>query len=534
MYHKKSFRLSSLLIFVTFVICLNFPLFASVKPSLGNPDYTYYGVVPARICLYVLNDWNASFPDRWGNLSSGWTIATYRTNYAGGSLCLNGSTDPNAPLIATKSLLAVVAAKDGTDFKVYNLTLSNWLPMYEGHLDSMGKYLMLLANGTIFKVVSNKQVSVLLLNYQQIPPAKTIMGPGPTGFYTSTDGLYVGKEFILMTSGQVLPTSVYILALEKSTVTITDEDGTQITQFTLDANSYKPSSGNPNGLALGYPFKVYKIESTGNIMVQSGSPPVETGRSVSCFPVPAAKGGFVGTYFLTDSIAPGGWVWDPGEDYGYRISALEDTHVNIYDLQTQKVIDSFSVARGTGVAKQPVGYAIAVQSDNPVTLSLIHNGSLEQSLEQASGGKYQGYANGVMFIDIRPNQETMIHLPTEAHDEAYFFANNETQLTIDGTAHTIPAGSSYFYNQPGTHTVESSNNVVVQVNFWPLTPDYQGLWYGGAIIPCIETVNDIPNVTLTPIGGGFPMMYVIAGAGAGAVVVVVVVSLLMMRRRKPS
>ena len=80
----------------------------------------------------------------------------------------------------------------------------------------------------------------------------------------------------------------------------------------------------------------------------------------------------------------------------------------------------------------------------------------------------------------------------------------------------------------------ADQNVVAQINFWPNQPEYQGLWFTGAAVPCIETVDDAPTVTLTPFGEGFPTTYIIAGAGGAAAVAVVAV--LVMRRRggKPS
>jgi hypothetical protein len=133
-----------------------------------------------------------------------------------------------------------------------------------------------------------------------------------------------------------------------------------------------------------------------------------------------------------------------------------------------------------------------------------------------------------MFITIQPAEDTMIHLPTDAHIEAYFFASEATQLTIDGNTQTIQANTGFLYTVLGTHTVSADHNVVLQVNFWPLEPEYQGIWFSGAAIPCIETVNDNPTVTLTPIEG-FPMMYVIVGAAVAAVAVIV--GIFVMRRR---
>ncbi len=475
------------------------PLLVRVHLSQGNPDFTYYGVVPSRIYSYNLTDTS----DR----NSVWRLDT-------------GS-------VGNSSLLVIVAAEDSTHVKVNDLTLDKIADEFS--IDSMEKHYVLFANGTMFKVVSDKQVSVLLLNYHSIPATTARECTLPFGFYTSTDGLFVGKEFVIMGSGQGINDADYmILALEKASVTVTRDDNTKYS-YSLDANSYK-------NIILS-PFRVYKIESTGNIMIQSGYVQGKGGDYVPCFSVPAAQGGFVGTYFLTMSLKSQEWGWDPLRDYGFRITASEDTQVKVYDLETKLEIDKLTISGGSGGRIQTEAVAIAVQSDKPITLSLIHNGSIEQTARNPSitgNSKYASYGHGVIFIGIQPNEDTMINLPIEAHIEAYFFANEETQLTIDGDIRIVHASSPLLYITPGTHIVQSDKNVVLQINFWPLEPDYQGLEYTGAIIPCIETVNINPEVTLVPIGEGFPIMYVVAGAAVAAVAVIM--GLFVMRRRssKPS
>jgi len=354
-------------------------------------------------------------------------------------------------------------------------------------------------------------------------------------FYTDVNGLYVGKEFVLMASTfsyfSVNQNGLYtILAIEKSTVTVTTDDGTENT-YNINANSYQNILLNS--------FRVYKFESTGNIMIQTATIPAiansgEGMGDVSCFPVPSVQGGFVGTFFLTKATKSG---WDTNRDYGFRIEALENAKVKVFDLETKQPIKEYSIEGGTGISIQPLAYAIAVQSDKPITLTLIHNGSIAQSRPLAGnkGGEYSGYGNGVMFMGIQPNEDTIIYLPIDAHVEAYFFTSDDTQLTIDGEAQTVHANTPLLYTVIGTHTVRSDKNVVLQINFWPLEPDYQGLWFTGTAIPSVETVGNNPTVTITSFEEGFPMMYIIIGGAAAAVVVIVVV-LLMMRKRgsKPS
>jgi WD40 repeat protein len=492
--HLRMFFMALLMIYLT--------LPSSFHSSLGSPDYTYYGVVPSKIFLYLLNDAN--------NFTSGWVLGSNSSRT--GSPGLNGKT------VATKALLAIVAAENDTNVQVYDLTLNSLIS--QDHIDSMEKHLVLLNNGTVFKVVSDKQVSVLLLNYQNMPVGAVTEGPLPYTFYTDVNGMYVGKKFFLMASEQIFYSEnkfYTLLALEKSKVTVTRDDGQQ-NEYSLDANSYTTM--------LLDVFKVYKIESTGNIMVQSSTTWADIGSSVhrykASYPVPCATGGFVGQFF----VAKARKGWDPDTDYGFRISASEDTKVKLYDLDTKQVINDLSVKGGTGIGFQPSANAIGVQSDKPITLFYFNNGTLGTSRTAQIGV-------GVMFIGIQPNQNTPIYLPTDANVEAYFFANEETELTVDGSSQTIQPDQPKLYILLGSHTIQADHNVILQVNFWPNEPEYQGLWFPGAAIPSIETVANNPTITLTPLGEGFPMMYVIAGAGAAVAVIVV---FLVIRRRggKPS
>jgi hypothetical protein len=381
----------------------------------------------------------------------------------------------------------------------------------------MEKHLVLIANNTVFKVVSDKQVSVLLLNYQIMPAAIVTEGPLPYTFYTDINGLYVGKEFYLMASEQIYYSEnkfYTIFSLETSMVTVTRDDGQQ-NKYSLYVNSYTT-------LMLDT-CRVYKIKSTGNIMVQSSATWADIGgispqRYRSSYQVPCATGGFVGQVFFAKSTDG----WDPDRDYGFRISALEDTKVKVFDLKTKQLVSDLSVKGGAGIGFQPAADAIGVQSDKPITLSYVNNGSLGTS-------RTAQYGVGVMSIGIRPNQSTPIYLPTKAYVEVYFFANEETELLIDGSSQTIRPNQPKLLIFIGTHTVQANHNVIMQINFWPNTPEYQGLWFSGVAIPCIETVANKPTVTITPFEEGFPMMYIIIGAGA--IAVVIIVAILLMRKR---
>lgn len=476
-------------------------LVSPVSFSVGAPEeeYTYYGVVPANIYRYRLVDED----DR----GSGWQLSSFDAG-------INTT-------IANSTLLTIVSSRDDTNVRVYDLVTDELVS--EGNLGELEKLFVTLANGTIFKVVSDKPASVLLLNRYGPPAGVVSAGPLPHTFHASVDGSYVGKEFVFVASQSTTDQDYTVLALETSDVTITREDGDQ-RQYSLEANSHR--------FLMLRSFQAYRIESTGNIMVQSGTILERGDDPIISFYVPCAEGGFVGKTFYARSTD----VWDIMRDYGYRISSLEDAEVTVYNLVTKEVINELSIGAGGGIGFMPIADVIAVRSDEPITLSMVHNGSIEQMSPYAggTGGIYSGYGIGTTFVGVQPDQDTPIFLPVDSDVEAYIFAGEDTQVTIDGFLRTIEADSYILYTQPGTHTIRSDKNVVVQVNHWPLEPENQGLQFSGTAIPCIQTVSIVPDVTLTPLGESFPMMYVIIGVAAVAIAAVAGFFVMRSRARKPT
>lgn len=469
------------------MISLSSLLFATSISSpkvSANGEYVYYGIVPAKIYQYNLTDAN----DRY----SGWRLNT-------------GS-------IATASMIAIAAAKDNTQVRVY-IQDNNTL-VTEAILNNMEKHYLVLPNGTAFKVVTSELACVLLLNYESVPFGNESSGPVPTTFYMATNGAYVGKEFVLMAS-QHMGMQYVIFALENAEVTVTRQDGDEKT-YTLEVNTFKE--------LMWRPFTTYKIESTGNIMIQSGRPTDIWGDARGFF-VPSAEGGFVGRLFYSWSTTS----WDPRENYGFRVSATQDTKVTIWNLQTKEEMITTDITGGSGFSYQVKAPALVVQSNKPVTVSYIHNGTIDDSLGGA--GIYDAYGSAVAYIGVRPNEDTPIYLPQDSYIEAYIFAYENTEVTVGGITRNIGAGSYFLLTQPGTQIIKSNKEVVVQVLSWPFEPETQGVQYDGVQIPCIQTIDVVPDVTLTPLGGGFPMMYVMMGT-AGAVAAVVAV--FMLRRRRAS
>jgi len=459
-----------------------FLLFALVSPACSAEEYTYYGVVPERI--YYARP-KAALPGQSEyDLSKGFII------------------DPSS--VAHYGLLCIIAARPETTVKVY--TLPDNLLVSEATLGSMEKHFVKLPNGTIFKVVSNHAVSVILLGGniggEELEP-NSAEAPTPQTFYTATDGSCIGKEFVILGCQGTTGTPFKIIALEPSTITITREDGVK-QSFKMEANSYK-------SLQL-YPFKTYKIESTGNIVIESGG---FGGRSTRSLWIPSVEGGFVGRTFY--SVASSGY-W-PASDDGFRITALEDAKLKIWDLTLKRVIGELQIKGGTGISVRPKADAIMIESSKPVMIAYINNGTIRRELT---------YGTGVTYFAVKPNQECLFFLPTNSTVQAYIFAYEETLATIDDVPVTIKADSYYKIITGGFHKIIADKNLLVQVIHWPLTPPFQGIQSFGTAIPCIQTVNAAPNVKLTPLTGeSLPTVYVAVGA---AIIIIAALGLLFMKR----
>jgi hypothetical protein len=432
--------------------------------------YEYYGYVPAKIWQYNLTDGN--------NVDSGWKLQT--------------ST------VASAALVVIVGIVNGTHVKVYNL--DDMSLVSEAIIGSMQRHYAVFRNGTFFKVETSEIANVMLLNYGSVPNSNATSGPLPIAFIQAADGAYVGKEFVFMGSGLGYNLDYLIIALENAEVTVTRDDG-DVQQFPIAANAWEEP--------IWQPFRVYKVVSTGNIMIQSTRLPDAWGE-VRTLCVPSVEGGFLGKIFYS-------WAqksWDPGESYGFRVSAAQDAVVTVWNLETKQQILTKVVQAGSGFGFKPQAPVIVVQSDQPITLEYVHNGSLE-SVD--GPGMYGAYGSGVGYIGVKPDEDTPFYLPVDSYVEAYIFASEETEITLDDNDWTIGANSYYLITQPGTHVLRANGKLVIEILNWPFEPEFQGLQYEGVQVPSVQTVDVVPDVMLTPLGESFPIIYVAIGVAAAAV-----------------
>jgi len=136
-------------------------------------------------------------------------------------------------------------------------------------------------------------------------------------------------------------------------------------------------------------------------------------------------------------------------------------------------------------------------------------------------------------MGVKPNEETLIYLSSNSSVEAYIFAHEDTLVNIDDVSLNLKPDSFFLLTIPGTHKIMSDKNVVIQVIHWPLTPPIQGIASFGVVMPCIQTTNLTPDVSLTPmVTEGFNITYIIIGIAAAAVVAAAAVFIVMKRRTR--
>ena len=158
-------------------------------------EYVYYRAVPSRIYYAKLR--GALTGQEEYDLSKEFTI------------------DPSS--IANYGLLCIAAAENDTIVGVYEMPSNSLIS--ECRLNEMRKHFAKIPNGTLFKVVSNKILSVLLVGGNvagrklepDLPEASVAQA-----FYTRSKGSFVGREFIFIVfdtlpllSGEILGFSAF-------------------------------------------------------------------------------------------------------------------------------------------------------------------------------------------------------------------------------------------------------------------------------------------------------------------------------------
>jgi len=454
-------------------------------------EYDYYGFVPREI-------WGLE----WVNLgTSGWELRVDQIS------------------IVNSGLVAIVGNHDGTRVRAYVLPGGELVE--DLALNRLEKASFSLPNGTFFKLVASRPVSVFLLGgkYMESGDAFTNM------FVTSTDGGYVGREFIFMAvqakrALHYTGLAYRVYALEDSQVTVWDANGSQVSQFRLGANQFRE---------MGFsPMAVYRLESTGNVMLQSFTmwTSARLGLPGTCF-YPSVRGGFVGRLFYGGAGATE--LWPPFAPPTFVMTGLEGSEVTIMDLENRrKYLDAELPALGN-LSKQTDLSHMVVESQKPIVLMM-----------EGNGVGYTGLAAGETGYFYMPLNEPYLEAVPSGNivgsaGEAYLYAAEETVVTIDDLTVRL-SRDSILPLRHGFHVITADRNVVIQlINYpWqsypPREPSIARFSDFATCIPSVQAMS-IRSPDLNPpsvAGEELPWTYL-----AAAVIPVVVIAALAARRRRP-
>lgn len=344
--------------------------------------------------------------------------------------------------ISSPPQLTIVGIHDGTSIKVYNLTDKGVIASLIINRTELRR--IPLTNETYFKVVSDKQVSVLLSGgagfYGGIHGSST--------FYPSIDGGYVGYEFVFApvnsTNG-----ALHIFLVEDAHVTVQDAQGNVVEELEATAGATKTtylrkSPGGAYSLAL----ETYTVVSTGRIML--------AGLDENSFLyLPCLTGGFVGRHFLGAVVS--------GVSTSIIVVALEDAEVVIYDLRRPKwhmtlfgPDAKMSVSAGerhnTTIMR---GIPVKVESTGNISV-LITQGGFRAHIRPYIPPELIG--DDVGLVVVEPDQEFGFFVPTEA----VVFAHEGSVIEVDEALVSVRE-NEYLRLTQGVHTVEASGPLTIEI-----------------------------------------------------------------------
>jgi len=469
------------------------PLSAFVHAA--DAEYTYYGWIPRDI-------WDMAIAVMAGHDVGEWML--------------------DVDSVRTYATAVVIGNHDSTSVRVY--TLPDKSLVKEFTVNKLENVQVRLSNGTFFKAVSNKPVTVMLMGGRNVEAGTHLT----TTFLTSTDGSYAGKEFILLAvqSGQLpwgfpgLPYRLY--ALQDSDVSVQDAEGKVVASLKVSVNKVHEFSVTPSN--------IYRLTSTGYVMLQMFFlgwlyPDRPWYPSGTCF-YPAVKGGFAGTTFYGSGIDPKGYVevWGIFQPPQFIASSVEESKLAILDIENRRKLADLTVpSMGDAAFEGKVPYLI-LESDKPVLALLRYIGM-----------SYAGLAAG---------QTSRVYVPADGvfAGEAYIFTYKETVVTVDDVMTRLPP-DGVMPLRAGFHKVSTTENILLQVANWPApsaerysrlgkVPEFMRLSDFAVCVPSVESLSITHgDLTVKPLlETGIPWMYI----AAAVVPILVVLAWLMMRRRKPA
>ncbi|MEM2151250.1 MAG: hypothetical protein QXY73_05465 [Candidatus Bathyarchaeia archaeon] len=394
------------------------------------------------------------------------------------------------------SFLYIVGNHEGTIVRVY--TIPELEPIDEFTINKMEYRSIRVNEGSMFKVISNQPITAVIVG------GKNIIGgvSSITTFYTSVDGGFVGREFILPTFHDEGGSQVYtIYALEKAEISIFNSTG-EIEKIELNVYEFRN---------IWLPcFQICRIVSTGRIMLQSFSEiaPVGWMTTWKSYGVPALEGGYLGKYFFARGIHPG---WQAGgvlPGIKFTLTSTEDARLRVYNLKGKARIKEEGIKSGENKTLYFFEQNIFFQSDKPVILNVFSNGG------------------GLIASGLRGGESAYIYVPS---GESFVFSQSDGTVVEVDEAQYLLKSDEYLMLPVGLHKIGSNKPIIIIMTDYGSGPPLSSY---GACLPSSKTLEiHYPDLEIPPIERETSWLnYIMIGVAA----VLVVSALVILLRRRVS
>lgn len=451
-----------------------YPLILSVFCQ-SSGEYTYYGYVPSRIYqLHTTEEgWIPGYPGTWK--------------------VVEGS-------ISTHGLLVSIGNYEDTGVKIFELP--GGVPIEEFTLNRLEKKITYLGNGTFFKVSSNKPVTLIIFGGGKLEKTfNTLVGSINT-FYVSSDGGYVGKEFVFMAIQASIGVLAYhVFALEESDIAVFDKNGSTVYSFNLKANQAKSMAFVPGA--------VYQLVSSGNVVLQGG---ILENEVYGLCAYPSIEGGFLGKTFYGNGYH---YISRHGETVETQLlaGAVNAAKIDVFVLKERQKYSSLNVPASSNISISTPTPHIVVKSDNPMTLLYVIHGYRGAQINGDTPG------GGVTYMGLKAGQEAYIYVPYEL---AYIFSYKNTQVTVDSATYNLLRDAILPLSQ-GLHKISTTENIIINLIAYPRWPEaIQGLTEFGACVPSVQSLSLSYELELKPVVvEGFPWSYIAIPVAIAAIIVVI-------------
>ncbi|OYT28537.1 MAG: hypothetical protein B6U94_08450 [Thermofilum sp. ex4484_79] len=261
-----------------------------------------------------------------------------------------------------------------------------------------------------------------------------------TAYITSTSGTYVGKEFIFPSYSTAIRTGQMVTAYEDSIVRLYDEKGKKIQEFKIYQNHSKLLK-----TLLG---KVYRVVSTGNIMVQQ----FHGGSQGAGMLMVTGRNTLVGKWFVSYHM-----ISDSNEGF-IIVFPYEPSEVKIIKVETGVTIGKHKFTKEDVINNKYWKFKI---TEKPCTLKVVSTGNV--SVIDTWGSQWEDYIleniRGMSIYAIPANLEVKVL----ALNSTIIIAPYKTDIEVNNVPFTLDAGQYLRLQGQLVYKIKADKPIVIHI-----------------------------------------------------------------------